>query len=197
MNPEKTSPNNYQASTSATAEIVSGLRQTRPFLLQDHKNTVNAAREAHKERMFAEHKSSLDKALTNPTKTTPPSRVLDRAKSTGIWLSIVPMHTTNSVLSSLEFRDALQLRYGLTPTNLPTHCDGCQTPFTIGHALTCKKGGLVTLRHNELRDELKAIATTIFPPSAVRVEPFIHPAQPHTNASPPHTPPNHSSTSSP
>ena len=71
MNPEKTSPNNYQASTSATAEIVSGLRQTRPFLLQDHKNTVNAAREAYKERMFAEHKSSLDKALTNPTKTTP------------------------------------------------------------------------------------------------------------------------------
>ena len=146
--------------------------------------------------MFAEHKSSLDKALTNPTKTTPPSRVLDRAKSTGIWLSIVPMHTTNSVLSSLEFRDALHLRYGLTPTNLPTHCDGCQTPFTIGHALTCKKGGLVTLRHNELRDELKAIATTIFPPSAIRVEPFIHPAQPHTNALPPPTLPNHSSTSS-
>ena len=55
-------------------------------------------------------------------------------------------------MSSTQFRDALALRYGRTPTNLSTHCDADGEEFTVCHALNCKKGGLVTLRHNELRD---------------------------------------------
>ena len=55
-------------------------------------------------------------------------------------------------MSSTQFRDALALRYGRTPTNLATHCDADGEEFTVCHALNCKKGGLVTLRHNELRD---------------------------------------------
>ena len=55
-------------------------------------------------------------------------------------------------MSSTQFRDALALRYGRTPTNLATHCDADGEEFTVCHALNCKKGGLVTLRHNELRN---------------------------------------------
>jgi hypothetical protein len=57
---------------------------------------------------------------------------------------------------------------------LPTTCDGCNKPFDIEHALTCKKGGLVILRHNELRDEIASIAATAFNPSAVSLEPLIN-----------------------
>ena len=50
-----------------------------------------------------------------------------------------------------EIRDALCMRYGWTPENIPTHCtDG--EPFTVEHALSCTRGGYVALRHNELRD---------------------------------------------
>ena len=55
-------------------------------------------------------------------------------------------------LGAQEWRNALFLRYGLKPPDLPTHCDGCQAKFSISHTLDCKKGGLVTARHNEIRD---------------------------------------------
>ena len=32
-------------------------------------------------------------------------------------------------------------------------CDGCGTGSTVEHGLNCKKGGLVSLRHNYLHDE--------------------------------------------
>ena len=68
------------------------------------------------------------------------------------WLTIVPTQNNGFAMSSTQFRDALALRYGRTPTNLSTHCDADGEEFTVCHALNCKKGGLVTLRHNELRD---------------------------------------------
>ena len=55
-------------------------------------------------------------------------------------------------MSSTEFRDALALRYGRTPTSFATHCDADGEEFTVCHALNCEKGGLVTLRHNEQHD---------------------------------------------
>ena len=32
------------------------------------------------------------------------------------------------------------------------HCNGCSVGFSISHALDCKKGGIVTSLHNELRE---------------------------------------------
>ena len=36
--------------------------------------------------------------------------------------------------------------------DLPDHCDGYGAEFSICHAFDFKKGGLITARHNELRD---------------------------------------------
>ena len=67
-------------------------------------------------------------------------------------LTIVPTQNTGFAMSATQFRDALTLRYGRTPTNLATHFDADGEEFKVCHALNCIKGGLVTLRHNELRD---------------------------------------------
>ena len=66
------------------------------------------------------------------------------------------------------------MRYGITPPDLPTTCDGCEARFTLQHALGCKKGGLVIFRHNEIRDELVYLAGKALTPSAIRDEPLIH-----------------------
>jgi len=49
------------------------------------------------------------------------------------------------------------LRYARVASDLPTSCDGCgeSKKFEVNHALDCKKGGLVTARHDEICDELR------------------------------------------
>ena len=53
--------------------------------------------------------------------------------------------------------------------------NGCGQAFSVQHAMTCKKGGLVIIRHNEIGDELADIASKALTPSAVRDEPSIYP----------------------
>ena len=41
---------------------------------------------------------------------------------------------------------------------MPASCDGCGEDFSLTHALVCRKGGLVTQRHHEVRDALGDLA---------------------------------------
>ena len=97
-------------------------------------------------------------------------------KDTGAWLHAVPTTYNGTELSASEFRDRLHMRYCLEPLNLNTHCDGCGAKFSITHALSCKVGGLVHLRHNEVKEELALLCSQAFSPSAVRDEPMIVPS---------------------
>ena len=54
------------------------------------------------------------------------------------------------------------------------NCDGCNAAFSICHALDCKKGGLITTHHNELRNGFTNLAGKYFTPSYVRGKPLIH-----------------------
>ena len=53
-------------------------------------------------------------------------------------------------------------------------CDGCGANFTIDHGLSCKVGGLVHIRHNDVRDEAEALAAMAIQKSAVSYEPSIY-----------------------
>jgi hypothetical protein len=74
-----------------------------------------------------------------------------------------------------EFQDAISMRYGLVPPDLPARCDGCDAPFTFQHALCCKKGGLVISCHNKIQDKLIHMAGKAMIPFAIRNEPLIRP----------------------
>ena len=54
------------------------------------------------------------------------------------------------------------------------HCDGCGEGFSIEHALSCKKGGLVTQRHDDARDEAGNLAAQAFTKGRVSYEPLIN-----------------------
>ena len=65
-------------------------------------------------------------------------------------------------LSPVEFRYALSLRYHRPLLKTLAHCDGCGEEFSFQHALDCKKSGLVTQRHNEVRDALGDLAAIVY-----------------------------------
>ena len=45
---------------------------------------------------------------------------------------------------------------------MPANCDGCGAATSLEHALDCKKGGLVTQRHNEVRNVIGDLASVVF-----------------------------------
>ena len=76
--------------------------------------------------------------------------------------------------SKTELQDSLAIRYGRCIPNTPSKCDGCGEDVTVQHALSCKKGGLVTLRHNEIRDTIGDLSNMLW--NSVRREPVIRDA---------------------
>ena len=65
------------------------------------------------------------------------------------WLTNLPIKELEYELNKDQFQDALCIRYGWSRPRLPTECV-CGSRFDIPYALSCKKGGFVTLRHNEI-----------------------------------------------
>ena len=80
------------------------------------------------------------------------------------WLTVLPKLNTyhHFDLSATEFRDALTVRYHRPHLKMPVTCDGCGATFNYEHALDCKKGGLITRRHNEVRDTLGDLSSIVY-----------------------------------
>ena len=74
---------------------------------------------------------------------------LSSEKGSSSWLSVLPLEEHGFYLHNGEFRDALCLRYGWRPTNMPQLCN-CGTQFTVDHAMICQMGGFPMIRHNEI-----------------------------------------------
>ena len=67
------------------------------------------------------------------------------------WLTTLPIRAKGFSLNKQEFTDALALRYGWPVEGLPEQC-ACGSVYDTNHAMTCKKGGFVCIRHDEVRD---------------------------------------------
>ena len=88
-----------------------------------------------------------------PTETL---RIIEQIKQPGAsnWLSVLSLGEHGFSLNEREFRDALSLRFN------------CGQKFDITHAMNCKRGGIVILRHNNIRDfEANLLLTKIISPS--------------------------------
>ena len=96
-------------------------------------------------------------------------RIIDNNCS--LWLTSLPLLKDNFDFSATEFRDALCIRYRKPLKRSFSRCDGCQQDFDLQHALSSKKGGLVTPRHNEIRDAVGDLASILW--KDVKREPVV------------------------
>ena len=101
-------------------------------------------------------------------------KAVDLAKEKGAstWLTALPLKEHGFTLNRAAFHDAMALRYGWSPSNLPSKCD-CGNHFTVEHALSCAKGGFPSIRHNEIRNLTANLLTEVC--SEVCIEPNLQP----------------------
>ena len=98
---------------------------------------------------------------------------MGRIQRTRAWLLVLSLTVNGMELGAQEWRDSFFLRYGIKTPDFPSHCDGCGAPFTIYHALDCKKDGLIMARRNKLCDGFAELAGKAFSPAHVRDNPKI------------------------
>ena len=60
------------------------------------------------------------------------------------------------------------------PQDIPTTCNGCVKKFSIEHALSYPKGGLIFARHDDSAKEWGAFASRTLVPSDITYEPKIN-----------------------
>ena len=99
---------------------------------------------------------------------------IDQARDKGAssWLNTLPIEEQQLNLNKEQFRDALHLRYNIPLAGLPSYCP-CGERFDVNHALSCKKGGFVSQRHDNLRDLLTHLLSKIC--KDVEAEPHLIP----------------------
>ena len=76
---------------------------------------------------------------------------ISNEKGVSSWLTALPIKPHGFDLHKGAFRDCLCLRYGWTPSSLPTSCV-CGSAFSVDHAFNCPHGGFPTIRHDGIKD---------------------------------------------
>ncbi|XP_066914998.1 uncharacterized protein [Clytia hemisphaerica] len=115
-------------------------------------------------------KEKLDYLIQSMAPDKKKSTLANGQKGVSNWLTTLPLKEHGLDLSRNEFTDAIRLRYGWKLDKMPSKC-ACGANFDVAHALSCKKGGFVTLRHNELRDITAEMLEEVC--KDVKVEPIL------------------------
>ena len=77
-------------------------------------------------------------------------------KEVSNWLNAYPLKEYGFILNKQQFQDGISIRYGWPLSNLPTTCP-CGSKYDFQHSMSCKKVGLISIRHNDIRDLIATI----------------------------------------
>jgi len=171
-NPVDTVASVHKASLEATLHLTQSLvDDSVKFDIGSHLATAKAAGQAARSGRLEREQRTLDaRARESPAD----GRRDKRNCASGAWLSIVPSQLNGTSISADEWRDYVRLRYNHLPLDMPQQCDGCHEHMTIEHALSCKKGGLVHIRHDDVADEWRHLCGIALSPGRVEREPKIY-----------------------
>uniref|UniRef100_A0A7M5WUJ6 Uncharacterized protein n=1 Tax=Clytia hemisphaerica TaxID=252671 RepID=A0A7M5WUJ6_9CNID len=97
---------------------------------------------------------------------------INQEPGASLWLSTLPIRDEGFQIDKQSFWDLIKIRYGHQLSRLPTTCV-CGVQFNLDHALSCKKGGFITQRHNSIRDTTATLLAQVC--KDVKVEPVLTP----------------------
>ena len=163
--------NNSLKVTSALAERIITQEQWNDV---DEQNIKEIKSKISKERCITQE-NCLKEILTNLSGQM--KRKLTLAQETGAsnWLSALPIRAKGfSSLNKQEFTDALALRFGWIVKGL-LEVFACGENFDESHAMSCQKGGFISIRHDEIRDITCSLLKDVC--SDVTKEPLLQPLQ--------------------
>ena len=162
----------FQASVSISAplcHLIESQQSDYPWETMDAqteaKLNVRKQRREESRSLVSNIKSALSDSLKHAVE-------LPQDKGASTWLTSLPLEKFGFSLHKGAFRDALALRYGWLPSNIPINCP-CGTHFSVEHALSCPKGGFPSIRHNEVRDTVADWMSEVC--SDVCTEPTLQP----------------------
>ena len=160
----------YQASRQINASLIA-IMMVQGNDLPSEEERENVIKHQKKEKFVALKKKvdTIEKSIPKDT-----LRVLEQTNQPGAsnWLSVLPLQEHGFVLNKREFRDALSLRYNLPIKGLPSQYP-CGQKFNVTHAMNCKRGGFISMRHNNIRDFQANLLTKVC--KDVEVEPPLQP----------------------
>ena len=159
-NPCKTAEYALETRKMMTRNLVTSLVENDVlFDAVEHRRAVSLASVgARKERLTQERLVLEECGEHNPAT----KRRDERACKAGLWLSVYPGCLNSTILAANECRDNVRLRYNHVPLDMHEHCDGCRTRMIAEHALSCKKGDLVHIRHDDAADKWRRLCGCAF-----------------------------------
>ena len=171
MNPSK-SNHNLDASKKVTEPLQRAILSSSQVysyetISQQHQNKQDVQRQLHDSQRLLQ-----EEIKKSSTATLLRAIELAEEKGASSWLTAIPLREYGFNLHKSAFRDAIALRYGWTPVDLPTSCV-CGSRFSVEHALSCPRGAFPIIRHNEIRDLTASVLTEVC--HDVRVEPDLQP----------------------
>ena len=172
-NPIDTAERQHATSVSVTLTLVDSIVRGEKLDMLAHERQMKETRKCEREvRAMDEESFILQLGQRKPSL----KNRLARASNSGTWLSAIPNHLCGNILSAVEFRDNIRLRYGLVPLNLERICDGCGKRADVQHYLSCPVGGLGILRHDELGRTFATLAKDALSKAYVYREPRTIPS---------------------
>ena len=151
QNPTETADHEFRTSVKITENlkrvIVNQERNLDNFDQTEVKVIINQAKQDKEKRLTQD----FDNIKTQVSADTYRYLESAREKGAGAWLTVLPVQKLGYVMNKQEFRDSLCLRYGWNIPNTPMYC-GCKQKNSIDHALICKTGGFVYMRHDRIRN---------------------------------------------
>ncbi|KAL7481084.1 hypothetical protein ACHAW6_006761 [Cyclotella cf. meneghiniana] len=161
----------FRCSRAATKTLVHSLLTNQPLSLDNHRSCVRDAGASYRN-MRKESNEAFRHALF--ARATPKvKKQMEQQAVTGAWLTTIPDCFGDTELSKSEWYNNMSIRFVWCPQALPDHCDGCGEGFTVEHGLSCKKGGLVSIRHDDAQDKWAHLCSLSLSSSQVTVEPTI------------------------
>ena len=164
----ETAEKEFKYSTMITKELTSNIiNQQRQY--QSNENAKQLKNKV-KNMKLQDHQEQLNELRTKLNDQQKRLNELNKEQGASSWLTTLPILDEGYDLTKQLFWDLIRIRYGWILTRLPTTCE-CGAKFDIQHALSCKKGGFVSLRHNHVRNITAALLKEVC--KDVRVEPQL------------------------